>query len=177
MARQTFNTFRHSAGDRAVRSTAFYERSYHENHECHSQVRCAGVRVRGGFGRSVAGPRRCSDLHRRVRHDSDRLHLLRERCGRGGWRAHARLCGLPDRQAVHRERGPLTTWRRGQVLGARLLALLGLASPSFVRAQTYDTNGALLVHVVNPTQGAELALLGVGFICGAIFWRMCVGRW
>jgi hypothetical protein len=33
------------------------------------------------------------------------------------------------------------------------------------------------VHVTNPPMGAELLLLGVGFIAGAVAWRMFMGRW
>jgi len=34
-----------------------------------------------------------------------------------------------------------------------------------------------VVHVENPTQGMELLLFGVGFLCGALSFRMLIGRW
>ncbi|HWA10507.1 MAG TPA: hypothetical protein VG838_13760 [Opitutaceae bacterium] len=34
-----------------------------------------------------------------------------------------------------------------------------------------------VVHVDNPTFGMEFLVFAAGFICGAIAWRMILGRW
>lgn len=36
---------------------------------------------------------------------------------------------------------------------------------------------ASVVHVDNPTHGMELVLFTCGFLCGALAFRMLVGRW